>query len=59
MFNEEFEKRCQEGLLNEYDGPPHEAYCTLCGVPFWLYMELSGDDQDDSYYWVSYFLARK
>ena len=43
---------------------PHEFYCTLCGVPFWEYIEDSGletfsEDDENDQIWLSYFLARK
>lgn len=42
------------------EGFPHESYCTLCGIPFWLYLEYNGFvDSEGDFDWASYFLARK
>ena len=41
---------------------PHEMYCTLCGIPFWSYMEFNGythKDEEDDRIWLSFFLGRK
>ncbi len=40
-------------------GVPHEEYCTLCGMPFWAYMELNHRDAEDDISWLGYYLARK
>lgn len=44
------------------DNPTHELYCTLCGVPFWLYLNLGRGNPEngpDDLAWTGYFLARK
>ena len=41
---------------------PHESYCTLCGIPFWLSWEPNGHTckgEENCFAWVNYFFARK
>ncbi len=38
---------------------PHEEFCTLCGMPFWAYMELNHHDAENDLSWLGYHLARK
>lgn len=56
-WQEQDEKqRLDRGLM-------HEHYCTLCGIPFWLYMSEHfggpADNDEGGFAWASYFLARK
>ena len=37
----------------------HEEFCTLCGMPFWAYMELGSHDFEGDISWLGYFLVRK
>ena len=68
VMNEEDRKtlRLWQGL-SEGDkldaGITHEFYCTLCGIPFWLYESHHHGAPEDSgeggFAWAGYFLARK
>ena len=43
-------------------GFAHEFYCTLCGIPFWLYLTRhrgTFESDEDCFAWASFFLARK
>lgn len=44
-------------------GLTHELYCTLCGIPFWLYISEHfgppADSNQGGFAWAAYYLARK
>ena len=43
-------------------GPSHETCCTLCGVPFFIYLAPLDDGpevSEDTLVWSTYFFARK